>query len=74
MAGEPTPLTPAPEAKSSTREATAADVENIDSIKLEDFAADFSKVKIPENKEGERLSAEELDAAVESFLDSLRTP
>jgi len=71
---EPIPLAPAPEAKASTREATAADVENIESLTLEDFAADFSQVKIPQKKEGERLSAEELQSAVESFLESLRSP
>jgi type IV secretion system protein VirD4 len=54
------------------REATVEDIERLDSIKLEDFAADFSSVQIPEKPEGERLTSGELHTAVESFLDSLR--
>jgi len=30
-------------------------------------------VKIPQKPEGERLTSEELNAAVESFLDTLKT-
>lgn len=62
------------EARASTREATAADIESIESLKLEDFAADFDHVQIPEKAQGERLSSEELQAAVESFLETLRSP
>ena len=54
------------------REATVEDIERLDSIKLEDFAADFSGVEIPEKADGERLTSGELHTAVESFLDSLR--
>lgn len=54
------------------REATVEDIERLDSITLEDFAADFSSVEIPEKAEGERLTSGELHTAVESFLDSLR--
>ena len=54
------------------REATVEDIERLDSIKLEDFAGDFSRVEIPEKAEGERLTSGELHTAVESFLDSLR--
>ena len=54
------------------REATVEDIERLDSIKLEDFAVDFSRVEIPEKADGERLTSGELHTAVESFLDSLR--
>ena len=57
----------------ATREATAADIDHLDSLTLEDFAADFDQVKIPQKSDGERLTPEELNTAVESFLDSLRT-
>jgi type IV secretion system protein VirD4 len=60
------------EAPSVIREAMVEDIERLDSIKLEDFAADFSRVEIPEKAEGERLISAELHTAVESFLDSLR--
>jgi type IV secretion system protein VirD4 len=56
-----------------TREATAADIDRLKSLTLEDFAADFDQVKIPEKPDGERLTSAELGAAVESFLDTLRT-
>jgi type IV secretion system protein VirD4 len=55
------------------REATVSDIDRIDSLTLEDFAANFDEVKIPQKANGERLSSDELNAAVESFLDSLRT-
>jgi type IV secretion system protein VirD4 len=55
-----------------TREATVADLDRLESLTLEDFAVDFSKVKLPEKAEGERLAPEELQAAVESFLETLR--
>ncbi len=55
-----------------TREATAEDIERLDSLTLEDFAAPLGEIKLPEKAEGERLSAEEMNAAVESFLQSLR--
>jgi type IV secretion system protein VirD4 len=51
------------------RDATVKDIENIDSLTLEDFATDFSKVQIPD-KEGP-LSGPEMDLAVDSFLGSL---
>ena len=54
------------------REARVEDIERLDSIKLEDFATDFSRVEIPEKAEGERLTSAEMHTAVESFLDSLR--
>jgi type IV secretion system protein VirD4 len=52
----------------STREATQEDVERIEQLTLEDFAADFSNVDIP----GGRMSDDQLHAAVEQFLSSLQ--
>ena len=52
-----------------TREATIEDIERIEELKLEDFATDFSEVKLPD---AERLTEEDLGVAVESFLSSLR--
>ena len=53
------------------REATLADLERIDDLTLEDFAVNFDRVKLP--AEG-RLSEQDMQAAVDSFLESLRTP
>jgi type IV secretion system protein VirD4 len=57
----------------ATREATADDIDRLESLTLENFAVDFDHVKIPEKAGGERLTSGELNAAVESFLDTLRT-
>jgi type IV secretion system protein VirD4 len=54
------------------REATVEDIDRLDSLTLEDFDVDFDRVKVPEKPEGERLTSQELNAAVESFLDTLR--
>jgi type IV secretion system protein VirD4 len=78
---EPSPEAPTTDARPreaaqprpAIREATVDDIDRLDSLTLEDFAANFDEVKIPQKGEGERLSSEELNAAVESFLDSLRT-
>ena len=51
------------------REGTVADIERIESLTLEDFAADFSKVQIPD-KDGP-LSDGEMKVAVDTFLSSL---
>ena len=51
------------------REATVEDIERIDSLTLEDFAADFSAVNIP--TEGP-LSEQAMHEAVEGFLATLR--
>ena len=56
-----------------TRAADVQDIERIDQLTLEDFAVDFDKVALPEKAEGERLSSEELQAAVDSFLETLRS-
>jgi hypothetical protein len=57
-----------------SREATIADIDRIQSLTLEDFAADFNRVQISEKPPGERLSSDELQAAVDSFLETLRSP
>lgn len=58
--------------RSPTREPTLADIKQIDSITLDDFAVDWSRVEIPEKAEGERLTSEELQRAVDSFLATIR--
>lgn len=59
----------APEA---VRDATLADIDRIESLTLDDFAADFDKVKLPEKSDGERMTSDELRVAAESFLATLR--
>lgn len=56
------------------RAATAADIDHIDRLKLNDFAIDFDKVVLPHKAEGERFTKEELDVAVNSFINALREP
>jgi len=63
---------PTPAAAPMTREATAEDLERLGSLTLEDFAAPLSEVQLPQKGEGERLTGEEMNAAVEVFLESLR--
>jgi type IV secretion system protein VirD4 len=57
-----------------SRAATLADLDRMESLTLEDFAADFSRVQVPEKPPGERLISQELQAAVDSFLETLRSP
>ncbi len=59
--------------RAATREATAADLSHLESLTLEDFAVDFTRVQLPEKAAGERLTSQEMQAAVESFLETLRT-
>jgi type IV secretion system protein VirD4 len=58
--------------KPRTRKPTMEDLERIDSLTLEDFAVDWSRVEIPQKPEGERMTSEELHRAVESFLETVR--
>ena len=51
------------------REATAQDIENIDSLRLEDLAIDFDKVTLPESG---RLTDADFEVAVKSFMSTLR--
>jgi type IV secretion system protein VirD4 len=53
----------------TTREARIEDLDRVEALTLEDFAADFSDVKVP--AEG-RMSDGEMQQAVDSFLESLR--
>ena len=57
----------------AVRDATIEDLDRLESLTLEDFDVDLSRVKMPEKPAGEQLTAEELNTAVESFLDSLKT-
>jgi type IV secretion system protein VirD4 len=72
----PPPVDPraGPEAPAAavTREGTVQDIERLDSLKLEDFAAPLDEVTLPQKAEGERLTEEEMHAAVEGFLQTLR--
>jgi type IV secretion system protein VirD4 len=68
------PRSPRPELRVVTREATVADLSRLESLTLEDFAVDFGRVQLPEKGSGERLTSQELQAAVESFLETLRSP
>jgi predicted methyltransferase MtxX (methanogen marker protein 4) len=49
------------------------DIDRLESLTLEDFDVDLSRVKIPEKAPGERLTSEELNTAVDGFLESLKT-
>jgi type IV secretion system protein VirD4 len=60
------------QAGDATREATVEDIERLDSLTLEDFAAPLDKVSLPQKAEGERLTPQELNAAVDGFLQALR--
>jgi type IV secretion system protein VirD4 len=62
-----------PETRPATCEATVADIDRLESLTLEDFAVDFDRVKIPKKADGERLTSEEINAAVKSLLDTLKT-
>jgi type IV secretion system protein VirD4 len=71
----PSSTAPPPAADSAmvrVREATDEDIERIEELTLEDFATDFSAVEIPEKGENERMTEEELQQAVDSFLTTLR--
>ena len=61
------------EAAPVSREGTMEDIDRIDSLTFEDFDVDLRSVKIPEKPAGERLTSDELNAAVDSFLESLKT-
>jgi type IV secretion system protein VirD4 len=54
------------ELKVATREATLTDVDNLENVSLEDFAANFDAIKIPEG----RLSEADLSRAVDGFMNA----
>ena len=49
------------------REGSAADIDRLESLSLEDFAADFSRVPIPKHEH--RATRAQIDSAVSGFLD-----
>ena len=51
------------------REATVEDIDRLESLTLDDFAADFDRIAVPETG---RLSDRDMNAAVEDFLATLR--
>jgi type IV secretion system protein VirD4 len=55
------------------REATAADVEQIGALRLEDFAPDFSHIK-PADPAAPSVEEAEIDAMAHTFLDTLGEP
>jgi len=56
----------------TTRAATLEDLDRLETLTLDDFEVDFSRIEMPATAPGERLSDRDLDAAVESFLSSLK--
>lgn len=56
----------------ATRAATLEDLDHLETLTLDDFAGDFSRIELPSKEPGERLSDAELGTAVESFLASLK--
>ena len=52
-----------------SREATVEDIDRLETLKLEDLDVDFSGVKIPESG---RLTDDDMQVAVDSFMASLR--
>lgn len=65
-------LSPERERKNGVREATLEDIERLDSLTLEDFAAPLDQVKMPEKPAGERLTDAEMRTAVDQFLQTLQ--
>jgi type IV secretion system protein VirD4 len=71
-AAAPTETTASPSPrKRRGRRAAPADLEQLESLTLEDFDVDLSRVVLPQKPAGERLTKEELDTAVESFVAAL---
>jgi type IV secretion system protein VirD4 len=60
------------DAAPTTRAATLEDLDRLETLTLDDFETDFSRVELPVAEPGERLTEQELGAAVESFLASLK--
>lgn len=61
LADDPAEIAPEP---MRTREATIADIERIDTLTLNDFAVDFSQVKVPDS---EHMSVREVQVLAEEF-------
>lgn len=60
------------DAAPTTRAATLEDLDRLETLTLDDFETDFSRVDLPVAEPGERLTDQQLGAAVESFLESLK--
>jgi type IV secretion system protein VirD4 len=60
--------------KPRTREATVQDMERIEELTLQDIALTVGKIAVPDKPPGERMTSEEMDAAVESFIAGLKAP
>ena len=60
------------DAAPTTRAATIEDLDHMEKLTLDDFETDFSRVEMPVTEPGERLTEQELGAAVEDFLASLK--
>jgi type IV secretion system protein VirD4 len=54
------------------RRATQQEIAHIEELAIEDFDVDLDQVVLPQKADGERLTKDELDAAVESFVAALR--
>ena len=67
-AGQILPLPARVELAPGVRDATVEDIERWEQLTLDDYAADFSTVPIPQKPEGERMTPEEIKLAVEAFL------
>ena len=68
---EPRSAEPVPKSR-RTRAATMEDIERMDELTLEDFDVDFGNLVLPKKEEGERMTTEEMNIAVESFINALR--
>jgi type IV secretion system protein VirD4 len=56
----------------ATRAATIEDLDRMEKLTLDDFETDFSRVEMPVTEPDKRLTDQQLGAAVESFLASLK--
>ncbi len=68
----PNATTPKPPRQRHRRRATPREIERIEELTLADFDVDLDQVVLPQKADGERLTTDELDAAVESFIAALR--
>lgn len=62
------------EIPSVTRQATTEDLKRIDELTLDDFDFDADRVVIPEKPPGECMTTQEMNVAVESFLQAFHEP
>ncbi len=68
----PDTTVPKPPRGRHRRRATPRDIEHLEELSVDDFDVDLDHVVLPQKAEGERLTTEELDVAVESFMAALR--